>query len=176
MWMNWLSRERMSSMVGADFGSAKAAESAADAVRAERGAEAAALYVIRPHDPEVDRKLEPESRGVAGTLARAHAVLGLLGLLVGLTLSLALVAGGIQPFAASPALSVGVIAAFATVAGLLLGGLFSLRPDHDPLIHQAKSSIRAGRWYVVVHTRKPKHRDRVMDVLSRFSGDTLRRA
>jgi hypothetical protein len=176
MWKKWLSGERMNSMVGADFGSAEAAESAADAVRADRGLDASGLQVIRPQDPEMDRKLEPESGGIAGTLVRAHVVLGVLGLLGGLTLSLALVAFGIQPLAASPIMSVGVITAFATVAGLLLGGLFSLRPDHDPLIHQAKSSARSGRWFVVVHTRKPEQKERAASVLDRFTDDTVRTA
>lgn len=163
----------MNSMVGAEFGSAEAAQSAADAVRSERGLEAAALRIIRPQDPEIERKLEPESRGIAGTLVRAHVVLGVIGLLAGLVTSLLLVALGIRPFAASPVLSAAVVSGFAAIAGLLAGGLFSLRPDHDPIIHRARNSADAGHWFVVVHTRRPQQRKQAVSVLERFSDDTL---
>lgn len=164
----WLSAEEMDTMVGADFGTAEAARSAARAVRAEPGLPSSGLRIIRPGDPEIDRKLEPESHGIAGTLVRAHLVLGFLGLLGGLVLSLTLVGLGVQPLAASPVTSISVITAFSTVAGLLAGGLYSLRPDHDPIIYRAKSAVRAGHWYVVVHTRKPRERRRAEYILSRF--------
>lgn len=174
MWKNWLSQEEWNSMVGADFDNVEVALSAADAVRAERGLDTAGLRIIEPGDPRIDRKLEPESRRIFGTLLRAHAVLGALGLVAGLVLSLILVAYDIPPFVASPVVSVAVITAFATIAGLLAGGLFTLRPDHDRIIHRAKSATGAGRWFVVVHTRKPEQREQAERVLGRFGNDTLR--
>ena len=174
MWTKWLSEEQMSSMVGTDFDSAEEARFAANAVRIERGLETSGLRIIRPADPQIDRKLEPESHGIAGTLVRAHLVLGVAGLLVGLVLSLLLVANGVQPFAASPVASISIVTAFAVVAGLLAGGLFSLRPDHDAIIHRAKSAARSGRWFVVVHTRRPEQQQRAFRLLRSFNRDTLR--
>ena len=176
MWRQWLSAEQTPSMVGADFGSAEDAESAADAVRSAQGLEASRLHIIRPGDPHLERKLEPESRGIAGTLVRAHLVLGFLGLLAGLVLSLALVGQGIRPFDSSPAISIGVITAFTTIAGLLAGGLFTMRPDHDPIINEARRSAESGRWFVLVHARRPEQRKRARSVLRQFSDDTVQTA
>lgn len=170
----WLSGEKMNSMVGAEFKSAEAAQAAADTVRTEAGLESADLRIVRPGDPAVDRKLEPESHGIALTLVRAHVVLGVVGLVAGLLVSLLLVGLQIQPFVSSPVLSILVITAFATVAGLLAGGLFSLRPDHDPVIQHARKSAESGHWFVVVHMRKPEQRQRAQRILERVGDDTIR--
>jgi hypothetical protein len=83
MWKRWLSEEQSNSMVGAEFDSADDARAAADAVRSVDGLEPSDLRVIKPGDPQFERKLEPESRGIAGTLVRAHLALGIVGLCAG---------------------------------------------------------------------------------------------
>jgi hypothetical protein len=164
----------MNSMVGADFGSKGDAQSAAAAVRAEGGVDPAGLCVIEPGDPQIDRKLEPEGRRIFGTLLRAHLMLGVVGLVLGFVVALVLIAYEVRPFALSPIASISVMTGFGAIGGLLLGGLFTLRPDHDPLIHRAKSATESGRWFVVVHTCEPEQRRRAERILSRFSENTLR--
>ncbi|NLC37287.1 MAG: hypothetical protein GX772_12790, partial [Alcaligenaceae bacterium] len=44
------------------------------------------LWVVRPHAADFDRRLEPETQGVARTAVRAHLILGAVGLLAGLVL------------------------------------------------------------------------------------------
>lgn len=173
MLKKWLSEEQTTSMVGAVFDSAEDARSAADAVRSANGFEASDINVIRPGDPRFERKLEPESSEIAGTIKRAHLVLGLVGLGAGVVLSLLLVRLGVRPFEASPLLSVAVISGFAAVAGLLAGGMFSLRPDHDPVIERARRSTGEGRWFLLVHTRRPEQRERARSVLGDYSDDTI---
>jgi hypothetical protein len=55
------------------------------------------------------------------------------------------------------------------VAGLLLGGLFSLRPDHDLLITRVEEAARSGRWAVVVHARDHGEERKAREVLERMS-------
>jgi hypothetical protein len=145
------------------------AESAVNALRAEFGLETSGLQLIKPGDPLIDRKLEPDSRGILATLIRAHLFFGCVGFIIGFLLSLTLIALGLQPFISSPALSIGAITGFLAIAGLLVGGFFSLRPDRDPIIQKAKNATDAGHWFLIIHTRLPEQRQRALVVLNQFS-------
>ena len=61
MWKRWLSEERVDSMIGVALGTREDAQSAAEAVRAERGLESTALRVIEPG--RVDRRYHRVRRG-----------------------------------------------------------------------------------------------------------------
>ena len=93
--------------------------------------------------------------GIARTLVKAHLVLGGIGALVGLRIALALLLfTGVRAFTSSPAFSIGLLTALGLVAGLLLGGLVSLRPNQDVLrMRLAKVMGDGERWAVVVHAR-----------------------
>lgn len=173
MWKQWLSKEKTHSIVGTDFTSAEAAQSAAGALKSERTFMDANVRVIRPNDPEIERKLETGSDDIAGTLVRSHLLLGFWGFMIGLVAASLLVLFGVQPLVSSPVMSIGVAAAFGAIGGLLLGGLFSLRPDHDPLIQRARECTDAGRWFVLVHTRKPRELERAKELLDRFGNETM---
>ncbi|SET52185.1 hypothetical protein SAMN04487962_111109 [Marinobacter segnicrescens] len=111
------------------------------------------IRIIRPDDAHQGSGLEPEDRGIWRTAVRAHLWFGLAGMAGGLVLFLVLAASGI-PFIAQNAMWASTLfVAFGGVAGLLLGGLFTLRPDHTIYVSRARSALRKGRFVVSVHAR-----------------------
>ncbi len=129
------------------------------------------VKVVNPHDRQVGRKLEPESTGIAYTLVKSHVTLGIIGAVVGLLVGLLLVSFGGQMFATSPSYTTIVAAAVGAIAGLLLGGLASIRPDHDLLITEVQRAAKQGRWAVVVHARDEDEKRAVEAVLKERAED-----
>lgn len=80
-------------------------------------------------------------------------MLGALGLVAGLVLWGVLYMLALPAIISSPFYSGGTIVAFSTVAGLLLGGLVTARPDHQIVIQAVESATQAGRWSLVMHPR-----------------------
>lgn len=168
--------ENFSSRMGAEFESNEAAQRAAQAVREQApGGGPLVVEVIEPGDQGADRKLEPESDRIPATMVRSHLVAGTAGLILGMLLAGALIAAGVQPLAASPAWSAAVFSALGLMLGLLVGGLIGFRPDHDPLIFAAKSALKSGRSYVVVHTDDSGNQRAAQRIL-RQHGDRRRRS
>jgi hypothetical protein len=165
--------EEFPSKVGAEFASPDEARRAAEQLVKRTGIRARQVRVIEPRDPVMGRKLEPESSGIARTLVRTHTTLGLAGLLVGLVSGSLLVLFAMQPFASSPYYTIGLAAFFGAIAGLLLGGLVSLRPDHDTLITRVEDASRAGRWFVLVHTRSHRQELEARKALEALSDKVL---
>lgn len=161
--------EKSLSKVGAVFTEAGDARHAADELVAHYGLRAEQVRVVEPNDPGVSRKLEPESGGIAKTLVRSHVLLGLSGVVVGLILAAALVLSGIAATASSPFYTFVVFAFFGGIFGMLLGGLISLRPDHDPLITRVETASRKGRWSVIVHARNHEEERRAKEALEKMS-------
>ena len=73
-----------------------------------------------------------------------HGITGVIGAIVGVLLFIGLYRSGQPMVASSPML------AFITF-GLLLGGLIAIRPDHVWLITAVRSSLKQGKWAVIVH-------------------------
>ena len=166
--------ERYVSKVGAVFSSREAADRAAEAVAERADVERSEIRIVEPDDRRESRKLEPESRGIARTLVRAHLTLGVLGAVSGGVLAGVLLLTGIGAFTASPWVTVLWLVAFGAVAGLLLGGFVSLRPDHDALNMKIEEVTRDGaHWGVVVHVRDHEHEKQARDVLVQMSGEVL---
>ncbi|MFZ0789415.1 MAG: hypothetical protein WAM94_07310, partial [Chromatiaceae bacterium] len=140
--------ERYLSRVGAEFKSANQARHAAAKLVAEVGLPCRQVRVVEPHDRSVSRKLEPEPGGIARTLVRSHLTLGIAGGVLGLVTALVLIGSGIDAVASSPVYSIGVLASFGAILGMLLAGLVSLRPDHDLVIDQVEKAANEGRWSV----------------------------
>jgi len=132
------------------------------------------LWVVRPHDSGFERKLEPETLGVARTAVRAHLVLGALGLVAGVVLWAILYALGWPAIRSSPFYSGGAIVAFATVGGMLLGGLVTARPDHQIVIRAVESATQAGRWSLVMHPRDEAQCKSAESVLASAEVETVR--
>lgn len=111
------------------------------------------VEVIAPGEEHPGEALEPEDRGIWHTLIQAHLWLGLAGLGGGFLLFLILAASGI-PFITENMVAAGsVFIALGGAIGLMLGGAFTLRPDHTLYTSRAGSALRKGRFVVAVHAR-----------------------
>jgi molybdopterin-guanine dinucleotide biosynthesis protein A len=136
------------------------AASVRDATRAGRTAEAlrrlpawhaGQVQVIHPHDREWGRKVEPEGVGIWRTAVRAHVTCGALGLLAGTLVCAGLCAADVDTIVTSPAVPLLAVLMFATMFGLIIGGVLTVRPDHEGLLHAVRQAVSAGLWTVVVH-------------------------
>jgi hypothetical protein len=63
---------------------------------------------------------------------------------------------------------------FGATAGLLLGGLVSLRPDHDRYIEATRGAISDGRTTLVVHALSAEQNARSAAYLEQRGADVTR--
>lgn len=166
--------ERSLTTVAALFGQPRDARDAAQDVVHDARLPPTQVRVVGPGDPAVDRKLEPEDRGIASTLVKSHVTLGIGGFVIGLTAGAVLLLAGIGWAVASPWYTLGLAAAFGAVGGLLLGGLVSIRPDRAMLDTVVEAAIQKGRWAVIVHPVKHGEDMRALEVLQRSGGEVIR--
>jgi hypothetical protein len=143
--------ELSNSKVAAVFAELGAARRAAEGVAGELSLGSAQVQVIVPGEKLPGRKLEPESRGIWRTIVVAHVRLGIAGAVVGVLAFAALYASGVPFIVNSPVAAPLALLFFGAVAGLMLGGLVSLRPDHDPYVEAAREAMAEGSTTVVVH-------------------------
>lgn len=167
-----LSGERSNSKLAAVFDSRRAAAEAAEALIARLGLSSEQVQTIAPDEPRPGRKLEPESRGIRRTLVKSHLRLGIAGLVVGALVFAALYSAGVAMIVLSPWAALGVLLAFGATAGLMLGGLVSLRPDHDAYVGAVRDARSDGRYSVVVHAFSAEQRDEAETLLRARGGET----
>src|SRR5690606_40901044 len=74
-----------------------------------------------------------------------------------------------SPWAAGP-----VLVGFGGLAGLLLGGLVSLRPDHDRYIQATHEAMDERRTTVVVHAFSPEQQKAAAEFLAARGGEVTR--
>lgn len=168
-----LTGEVSNSKVAAVFTSEAAAREVAAQVRDQLQLSAAQVRVITPADRRPGRKLEPESEGIFRTIIRAHVRLGLLGAVAGAVAFGVMWAMGIPMIVNSAVMAGAVIIAFGVVAGLLLGGLVSLRPDHDLYIIKVYDALGEGRSAVVVHAFSREQSAQAEALLRSGSGEVV---
>lgn len=166
--------EHSGSKVAGIFPSETAARDAAAAIRQSLGLTDAQVQVVTAADPAPGRKLEPEGRGIFRTLIVAHVKLGIVGAVVGAVFFAALWALGFELFVAHPVIVALASIGLGALAGLLLGGLVTLRPDHDAYIHGVLDALEQGKAAVVVHAFSGEERSRAEDALKRHGADTFR--
>jgi len=160
--------------VAAVFPSEAAARRAAEAARSALALGPAQVSVVTPGEPHPGRKLEPEVRGIWRTIVVAHVRLGIVGAVVGLLVFAVLYLAGL-PFITQNALAAGlVLLFFGSVAGMMLGGLVSLRPDHDPYVEATRDAMASGESTVVVHAFSMEQRDQAAAFLGEQGGDVTR--
>lgn len=157
--------------VAAVFTSTQTAQQAADAVFAELSLGAAQVQLIRPGEPRSSRKLEPESQGIWRTIVVAHIRLGIAGAVLGVLAFAGLYAMGLPFIVNSAVAALLILLFFGAVAGLMLGGLVSLRPDHDRYVEAAQEAMAAGNTTVVVHALTAEQRARAAEFLRARGGD-----
>ena len=166
-----LSGEVSNSKVAAVFASQTEARRVAAALTEAMSLDAAQVQVIAPGEPHPGRKLEPEPRGIWRTIVLAHLKLGLVGAVAGLLLFAVLLGAGVPFIASSPIAAALVLLFFGTVAGLLLGGLVALRPDHDRYVLAARDAMSEGNSTVVVHAFSAGQRDQAVEFLRSQGGE-----
>lgn len=167
-----LTGEVSNSKVVGVFATADAAREAAAGVQAELGLQPAQVELMLPGEAHPRRRLEPESAGIWKTIVRAHLRLGIAGAVLGVVAFALLYAADVVFIVRSPVASALVLLFFGTMAGLLLGGLVSLRPDHDRYVQHALGALAEGRSAVVVHAFSSEQRARAAQALARLGGDT----
>jgi hypothetical protein len=165
--------EVSNSKVAAVLDSKAAALQAADTIRRTLHLKDSQVRVVAPHDPRAGKKLEPESQGIFSTMLRAHFWLGLLGAALGAALFGVLWALKIPFIVNSAPYAAGAIIFFAAVAGLMFGGLVTLRPDHDLYILKVQDALGEGRYAVVVHALSHAQRTQVAELLRSASGEVI---
>jgi hypothetical protein len=166
--------ERSLTKVAAFFHQGRDAYAAAQRVVREGRLPIKSVVVIGPGDRSPGRKLEPEGQAIFATLLRSHLILGAAGLVAGLVFGGFLIVAGIEFAAASPYCTMGAATAFGLIGGLILGGLVTLRPDHELLINRVKEGLRMGRWVVVVHPTNPDQETRALTMLQYAGGEVIR--
>ena len=166
-----ITAELSNSKVAAVFATESAAREAAQAVSAQLSLGAAQVQVIMPSEPHPGRKLEPESRGIWRTIVVAHIRLGIAGAVLGVLVFAALYALGLHPVVSSPLAAGLVLLFFGTVGGLMMGGLVSLRPDHDRYVEATRDAMDSGMTTVVVHAFSAEQRAQAAELLRARGGD-----
>lgn len=157
--------------VAAVFTSASAAQQAADAVFSELSLGPAQVQLVRPGEPRSSRKLEPESQGIWRTIVVAHVRLGIVGAVLGVIAFGVLYAVGLPFIVNSWLAALLILIFFGAVGGLLLGGLVSLRPDHDRYVEATHDAMAAGNTTVVVHALTAEQRAHAAEFLRARGGE-----
>lgn len=168
---NPLTGEVSNSKLAAVFDSAAAARDAAAALLAEAGLQPQQVKVITPDEPDANIKLEPEGKGIWHTIKVAHVRMGIVGAVLGAVAFGIMMWVGLPFVTRSPFTAAAVTIAFATVGGLLLGGLVSIRPDHDRYVHATHDAMEARRTTVVVHALSKDEQQRASELLSARGAD-----
>jgi len=132
------------------------------------------VRTVRPGEHGFGRKLEPEGGGIARTALKAHTILGLAGLVVGFFAWLVLYLSNVTAIVSSPGLSAGAFSFFGAIAGLLLGGLITARPDHLLVIQRVQTASEEGRWSLVIHPLDPRECDAVLRILAEAGVEPVR--
>lgn len=169
----FLTEEVSNRKVAAIFPSTVQARLHADQVRTRLGLADRQVQVVTPRDQRPGRKLEPESHGIFRTMLWAHAKLGVVGAVVGIIAYVLMHLLAVPMIVNSPALSFGVLLAFGAVAGLFMGGLITLRPDHDPYVFKVLEALDEGDSAVVVHAFSAVQRDQARQILETAGGETV---
>ncbi len=165
--------EESPNKVGAVFSSATAAESVMTSLSDKTGIHRNQIMVIKPGDKCLEQKLEPESHNIWRTLVRSHLWMGAIGLSIGVLFAVALLMIDVPALVYSPLYGIVILGVLGALLGLMVGGLISLRPDHDLMILRAKEVTGKGRWFLVVHAKNLSQQRSAKSILNQVSDDVV---
>ena len=165
--------ERSLTLVAGAFRGQREAEQAAGSLQTTLP-RAGQVMIVAPGDSDSDRKFEPEQAGIWRTALRSHAILGLVGAVIGALLAVLLAALGWPPIRASLGYAAVFFGTLGGFLGLLAAGFLTLRPDHGVVIGKLNSQMKRGRWLVVVHPRSEADADAARQLLEVSGGETRR--
>lgn len=163
--------ERFPHKVSAVFHDARRARDAATALTAKAGFSSEQIELVDPHDPELAEKVEKESDAIFSTILRSHALLAIVGAVIGLILAAVLVGAGFEFAQTRPGWVYGILAVVGGAIGMLAAGLVSIRPDHEPMIAKTEDASEHGEWTVVAHVRDEDEKHRADELLEHYSKD-----
>ncbi len=168
----FFTEEVSNSKVAAIYSDLATARRQAERLRTALGLSERQVQVLVPRDRHAGRKLEPESHGIYRTMLWAHLKLGVAGVVAGLLVYMALRMADVAMIVLSPWLSLMALVFFGAVAGLMLGGLITLRPDHDAYVMKVLSALRGGDSAIVVHAMSAAQKRSAEEFLQRDGADT----
>ncbi len=169
-----VSGEVSNSKLAAVFDSEYVARAAATTVAGEAGLEPAQVKLVTADEPHPNIKLEPEGQGILRTILLAHAWLGGAGVVVGLLVFAVMMWMDVPAIATSPWTAFAIFVVFGGIGGLLLGGLVSLRPDHDSYVLATQEAMADRKTTVVVHALSAEQADRAASVLTGLGAKVTR--
>lgn len=123
------------------------------------------VQLIKPGDPSVKDKLEPETSAIGKTLINTHLIFGGMGLLLGFVLASIVSTIGPTFAQSSPVLTYLALGMIGSFFGLFVAGAVTLRPDHDPLINETVEATRNNQWALVVQARDRGDQKRARQLL-----------
>ena len=170
----WFFRERSLSKVAAIYTLQRNAILATGRVKYLAGVDDRRIQIVRPHDADWGRKVEPESVGIARTAIRAHVTCAAIGLVLAWGGWAALWLAEVPLVLSTPGASLSAVSLLGTMFGLMVGGALTLRPDHDLVIAGVSEAARSGRWSVVVHPTSRREYTRSIDALTDTGAPVLR--
>lgn len=168
----FFTEERSNSKVAAICPSGAVARMQATRVRDALHLSERQVQVITPGEARPGRKLEPESHGIFRTMLWSHAKLGVLGVVAGGLLFALLWSQEVAMIVQSPWLSLIALAFFGGIAGLMAGGLVTLRPDHDPYVLKVLGALHEGDSAVIVHALSAEQKRRAQAILEQAGSET----
>lgn len=171
---NPVTAEVSNSKLVAVFPSVDAARDAAAALVAASDIEAPQLKLIAPGETDIGIKLEPEGGNIWRTVLVSHLRLGIAGGIAGVLLFVVLWMLGVPFVSGAPMAAAGVALFFGVIAGLMFGGLVSLRPDHSPYVDAARQARDSGRASIVVHALTSAQRSLAAEFLGARGADVTR--
>ncbi|HET8807870.1 MAG TPA: hypothetical protein VFM76_05780 [Methylophaga sp.] len=145
--------EQYTAKVAAVFNTEAEARAASEELINEGHFSGAAVNIVTPNDDNLSEKIEPESKGIVQTFMKSHGILGVVGLLAGLIAASILVAAGPVFTQDSPMATYFTLGFVGLFIGMMVAGIITLRPDHDPLIIMVINASQNQQWTVVVQTK-----------------------
>lgn len=165
--------ERYPGKVGAAFDSVEKAEQVADQLEAQFGVQFKSIEILKPKGRSLENLLEPENKDTKNTVIRSHITMGLVGLCTGGLVVLWLHQLQVPMVVFSPLYMTFIVMALGGVGGLLLGGLISLKPDHDNLIHFSRQVSYQSRWMLLVNVESAEQKKAVRRYLQTCSDEIV---